>query len=129
VKAIVRWLVAGLVTIAAFAVVTWISGVLALPHLIEDPVVRWGIAGALGVAVAALAALWGHSFAVGEQAAGTRSRSQPLASKPTTGRGSTRNRIRRSTFYGPVVQARDVDVSGPISSGPAPPASPSSDDE
>jgi hypothetical protein len=31
--------------------------------MLEDPAIRWGLASALGVALAALAALWGHGFA------------------------------------------------------------------
>lgn len=58
-----RWLVAVMVTVAAFAMTTWICGALILPVVMRDPGVRWGVAGACGVAVAALAALWGHSFA------------------------------------------------------------------
>lgn len=114
-----RWSVAGLVTIAVFAVVTWICGALALPHVMKDPGVRWGVAGALGVAVAALAALWGHSFAIGEPT-GTNSREDPGPASKTTGTGSTRNRISGGIFHGPVFQSRDI--SGPASSDSVPPA-------
>lgn len=120
VRRIVRWSVAGLVTIAVFALVSWICGALALPHVMKDPGVRWGVAGALGVAVAALAALWGHSFAIGEQPAGTNSRNDPGPASKTTGSGSTRNRIIGGIFHGPVFQGRDI--SGPASSDSVPPA-------
>jgi hypothetical protein len=33
----------------------------------QDPAIRWGLASALGVALAALAALWGHGFATRAQ--------------------------------------------------------------
>jgi hypothetical protein len=63
----VRWVVAALVTAAAFAVPTWICGALVLPSVLKDPAIRWGLACALGVAMAALAALWGHDFATQTQ--------------------------------------------------------------
>jgi hypothetical protein len=34
-----------------------------LPSLLKDPAIRWALASALGSALAALAALWGHGFA------------------------------------------------------------------
>jgi hypothetical protein len=119
VRRIVRWSVAGIVTIAVFAVVTWICGALALPHVMKDPGVRWGVAGALGVAVAALAALWGHSFAIGEQPARTNSRNDPGPASKTTGCGSTRNKISGGIFRGSVIQGRDI--SGSASSDSVPP--------
>jgi hypothetical protein len=66
-----RWWVAGLVTMLTFTVCAWICGALILPTVINDPNVRWGLAGGLGVAVAALAALWGHSFATAQSEAPT----------------------------------------------------------
>lgn len=58
-----RWAMAVSVTVAAFAVPTWLSGALVLPLMLKDPAIRWGLASALGAALAALAAAWGHSFA------------------------------------------------------------------
>jgi 4-amino-4-deoxy-L-arabinose transferase-like glycosyltransferase len=97
-----RWAVAVLVTIAAFAVATWVCGAFALP--VRDGGVRWGIAGGLGVAVAALAALWGHSYATAEdqQPAAEAVRAAPV------GTGRTRNKISGGTFHGPVIQGRDT---------------------
>jgi hypothetical protein len=120
VELLVRWLVAGLVTVAAFAGATWICGALALPIVMKDGGVRWGIAGGLGVAVAALAALWGHSFATAERVEDA----APLASagEPTTivtGPGTTRNEISGGTFHGPVIQGRDI--SEPAIGGSSPP--------
>jgi len=97
-----RWAVAVLVTIAAFAVATWICGAFVLP--MHDDGVRWGIAGGLGVAVAALAALWGHSYATAED-------EQPAAEESTAapaGTGRTSNKISGGTFHGPVIQGRDI---------------------
>ncbi|WP_327123588.1 hypothetical protein [Streptomyces sp. NBC_01727] len=59
----VRWVAAVLVTAAAFAVPTWLCGAVVLPPALKDPAIRWGVAAALGAALAALAAAWGHSFA------------------------------------------------------------------
>ena len=74
-----RWLVAVMVTVAAFAMTTWICGALILPVVMRDPGVRWGVAGACGVAVAALAALWGHSFASAGRSEDTRPRECPAS--------------------------------------------------
>lgn len=110
-----RWLVAVMVTVAAFAMTTWICGALILPVVMRDPGVRWGVAGACGVAVAALAALWGHSFA----SAGRSEDPVPAnvqratSAATTTGLGNTRNRISGGTFHGSVVQGRDVSVISP----------------
>jgi hypothetical protein len=97
-----RWLVAVVVTIAAFAAATWVCGAFVLS--MHDGGVRWGIAGGLGAAVAALAALWGHSYATAED-------QQPPAESahaapPDTGR--TSNKISGGTFHGPVIQGRDI---------------------
>jgi hypothetical protein len=61
-----RWLVAGAVTLAVFAAGAAGAGVLVLPHLMKSGADRWVVAAGVGVAVAALAALWGVSFARGE---------------------------------------------------------------
>ncbi len=59
----VRWLVALVVTLVAFSGSLWVSGTLLIPIWIKSEADRWVIAAGLGVAVAALAALWGVSFA------------------------------------------------------------------
>jgi hypothetical protein len=61
-----RWLVAVVVTVAAFGVSLWVCGALLLPLWLKSGADRWGVAAGLGVAVAALAALWGASWASGE---------------------------------------------------------------
>ena len=102
-KPIVRWLVAVLVTVAAFAVAAWVCGALILAALMKDAGIRWGVAGSLGVAVAALAALWGHSLATGGQSTET-VLAPAAASAPTTtttGSGDTRNEISSGTSTGP----------------------------
>lgn len=111
----VRWLVAGLTTVVAFSLATWVSGALILPTVIEDPSVRWGLAGALGVALSALAALWGHAFAQGEHSQGASDGDVAVTcGTATTARPDiTSNVIRGGTFHGPVIQARDVSVSAP----------------
>lgn len=100
-KLTLRWSVAVLVTIAAFAAATWVSGALALT--MRDAGVRWGIAGRLGVAVAALAALWGHSYATDEHQSDT----AKAFSDPATA-GTTNNKISWGIFHGPVIQSRDI---------------------
>jgi len=96
------WMVAVLVTIAAFAVVTWVCGAFVLP--MRDGGVRWGIAGGLGVAVAGLAALWGHSYATAEHE--HPAAEEAHAAPADTGR--TSNKISGGTFHGPVIQGRDI---------------------
>jgi hypothetical protein len=75
-----RWSVAVLVTAAAFGIAAWVSGAFLLPAVMRSGADRWVLAAGLGVAVAALAALWGHSWAQagrrniagrGEQSAGS----------------------------------------------------------
>ncbi len=65
----VRWCLAGLVVVAAFGAATWVSAVFLLPPVIKSEADRWVVAAGLGVAVAALAAMWGQSWATPEQAA------------------------------------------------------------
>ena len=58
-----RWGAAGLVRAVVFGVVTWVTGAFLLPLVMKSAGDRWAVASGLGVAVAALAALWGHSWA------------------------------------------------------------------
>jgi hypothetical protein len=58
-----RWLVAFGVTAVVFAVSLWVSGALLLPLWVKSDSDRWVIASSLGVALAALAGLWGAGFA------------------------------------------------------------------
>jgi hypothetical protein len=58
-----RWAVAVLATATAFLLPAWICGALVLPSMLKDPSIRWGLASALGAALAALAAAWGYGFA------------------------------------------------------------------
>lgn len=68
VSKVVRWFVAVVVTLLAFAVSTWVAGAIVLPHLVADHADRWVIAAGCGVAVAALAAMWGYRYATAEAA-------------------------------------------------------------
>ncbi|MGW5691187.1 NACHT domain-containing protein [Streptomyces asiaticus] len=54
-------------TVAAFAVPTWLCGNIVLPSLLKDPSIRWGVASTLGAALAGLAAAWGYTFATVNQ--------------------------------------------------------------
>ena len=65
----VRWWVAGLVAVVAFGAATWVSGAFVLPLVMKSNSDRWVVAAGLGVAVAALVALWGQSWATRESAA------------------------------------------------------------
>jgi hypothetical protein len=63
VNQVIRWCAAGLITAAVFSAGTVICGLLVLPLVLRSLADRWVVASALGVAVAALAALWGASWA------------------------------------------------------------------
>lgn len=65
----VEWWVAGLVTAVAFGASVWISGAFVLPLLMKSSADRWGVAVGFGLAVAALVALWGQSWATRENRA------------------------------------------------------------
>jgi hypothetical protein len=65
-----RWVVAGLVVLAVFAGIMVVAGVVVLPHWRAlSPADRWVIATAAALAVAALAALWGQSWATSDSTA------------------------------------------------------------
>jgi hypothetical protein len=108
-----RWLVAVLSTVAAFVAGTWICGAVVLSGVMKDSATRWGIAGAFGVAVAALAALWGHSFATSEQVtSGTPEDNREASAKDAlTGSEGTHNEISGGNFHGMVIQGRDISPS------------------
>jgi hypothetical protein len=89
-----RWLLAGVVTVAAFLVPTVVCGVWLLPTWLKDGPTCWAVASGLGVAVAALAALWGHGFASGGEA-------QKTAAEPDTG-SATASGNRAVAIQGPV---------------------------
>jgi hypothetical protein len=61
-----RWLVAAVVTVAAFGVSLWVCGALLLPLWLKSGADRWVVAAGLGVAIAALAAMWGASWVDGQ---------------------------------------------------------------
>jgi hypothetical protein len=66
---LLRWFVAGTVTLVAFVVGTWVAGAVVLPHLMGSADSRWVVASGVGAAAAALAALWGFRFATREASA------------------------------------------------------------
>ena len=61
-----RWPAAVVMTVAAFGVSLWVCEGLLLPLVLKSEGDRWVEAAGLGVAVAALAALWGASWAGGQ---------------------------------------------------------------
>jgi len=68
VSRVLRWFAAVVVTLVAFAAGTWVAGAIVLPHLVANQADRWVIAAGCGVAVAALAAMWGYRCATPEAA-------------------------------------------------------------
>ena len=81
-----RWLVAGLVVLAAFGVATWVSGAFALTRLLPSADIRWPVAFGIGAAAAGFAGLWGQSWATqtGDQAAGGAAASNVGADRSVT---------------------------------------------
>jgi hypothetical protein len=63
---VVRWWIAGLVTVAAFGVTVWLLGALVLPLFMSGAADRWVVASGAGAAAAALVALWGQSWVTRE---------------------------------------------------------------
>jgi hypothetical protein len=108
-----RWGLAVLVTVIAFTMATWICGTFVLT--MRDSPTRWGIAGGLGVAVAALAGLWGQTYATAEH--GDHHRTQSPTPCTPVADSTTNNTISGGTFHGPVTQGRDIEVIGLIDSG------------
>jgi hypothetical protein len=105
VKSVGRWVIAGAITLGAFCLVAWFCGAIVMVAILRDPTVRWGVAAAAGTAVAALVALWGQAWATTQE-------QKPLefgedASGASVG-GANHNNITGGTFYGPVVQAREI---------------------
>jgi hypothetical protein len=66
-----RWSVAGLVTLAAFAVATWVAEVF-FARWLPSPSTRWPVAVPIGAAVAAFIGLWGQSWATDSGGRGSR---------------------------------------------------------
>lgn len=62
-QTMIRWLAAISVTIGAFVIGLYGAGSLVLPLWVKSGADRWVIAAGFGVALAALAALWGVNFA------------------------------------------------------------------
>ena len=119
-RPIARWVIAAAVTAATFAITTWLCGAFVLPAVnVTDPAVRWGIAGGLGVALAALAALWGASYA--EDAHRSEPEAPPSGAPPAApaapaseapapvagSQSETTNEVSGGTFLGPLFQGRD----------------------
>src|ERR1035437_10416836 len=61
-KPIVRWLMAALVAVAAFAVAAWVCGAQTLSALMKDAGIRWDAAGSVGGGGGGRAGLCGGSF-------------------------------------------------------------------
>jgi len=117
-------MVAVSVTAAAFAVPAWLAGAVVLPPLLKDPGTRWGVASSLGVALAALAALWSHGFATdgqeGDPPADTSV--QAVGERSVAVGGDNRGRISTgdTSGAGSVARATTGDPAPPTSPAPAP---------
>lgn len=83
-----RWLVAFGATVACFAVSLWVSETLILPLWVKNESDRWVIASSIGVALAALAGLWGADFAQAEN-----ERDLKISDQDKNGTGSRASQI------------------------------------
>lgn len=72
-----RWWVAGLVTVAAFAVTAWVLATFVLLQVMASAPDRWVVAAGAGTAVAAVSALWGQSWATRKDSEGSAGGSGP----------------------------------------------------
>jgi hypothetical protein len=111
-KTIARWSVAVIVVLAAFVIPTWLCGAFILTGALKDPAVRWTVAASAGLAVSALATLWGHSFAKRETAAETGAAEPAAAKAAKATSGKVRNTIKAKggISFSSVTQARDITV-------------------
>jgi hypothetical protein len=103
-KTIGRWAVAFASVIAAFAIPTLICGMLVLRDALKDPGVRWGVATAPGIAVAAFVALWAYGFVTDGRDGEPAEHGEPASA------GNVRNSIKAKGgfFLGPVIQGRKI---------------------
>jgi hypothetical protein len=92
-----RWMVAAVMTLGVFAVSVWVSGAFILPLWIKSGSDRWVIATGVGLAIAALAALWGVSFARHEQQGNAGPTDSPRPAEVTmTGTASEHGRVNQA---------------------------------
>lgn len=139
-----RWVVAWTVTLLVCIAITWVAGALVLSRVMGPSDARWVVASGFGVAAAALAALWGHRFAIRETEAESRGKSVTASGNGSIaiggdllGRASTRghdisagnataagsddavpgNGARQITASGPNSIAVGGDVTGTASTG------------
>ncbi len=103
-KIIGRWTVAFLAVIAAFAIPAWLCGALVLRGVFKDPGVRWGVATAAGLAVAAFVALWAYGFVT------SGSEDEPPEHGESAKAATVKNSIKAkdSLFLGPVLQGEKI---------------------
>ena len=74
--------------------------------------------------MAALAALWGHSFATVKASKESLSRCRPRSrptGEPSPESGRTSNKISGGTFHQPVIQGRDITGPGSAAAASRPP--------
>lgn len=109
--------IAVLAVMASFGLATWAVGVLVMPPITHDPIVRWAVAPSAGVAAAALTALWAYDYAKRrEESAHTDTENRPgggFGSAPSTFTQNIDARAPGSTARGAVF--------GDIADGPPAP--------
>jgi hypothetical protein len=103
-RTIERWAVGFIAVIAAFAIPAWLCGALALRDVLKDSGVRWGVATAAGLAVAAFVALWAYGFVT------SGSEDEPPEHGGSARAGNVKNSIKTkgSLFLGPVLQGEEI---------------------
>lgn len=92
-----RWLVAAGMTLGVFAVFLWVSGAFILPLWIKSGSDRWVIATGVGLAIGALAALWGVGFAQRERQGNAKPADTPRPSEvDMTAKASEHGRVNQA---------------------------------
>ena len=99
-----RWVVAFIAVIAAFAIPAWLCGALVLRDVLKDSGVRWGVATAAGLAVAAFVALWAYGFVT----SGSEDESPEHSESARSGNVKNSIKAKGSVFLGPVLQGKKI---------------------
>ena len=103
-RTIGRWAVGFIAVIGAFAIPAWLCGALVLREVLKDSGVRWGVATAAGLAVAAFVALWAYGFVT------TSGEDESPEHGESARSGTVKNSIKTkgSIFLGPVIQGEEI---------------------
>jgi hypothetical protein len=103
-RTIGRWAVGFIAVIGAFAIPAWFCGALVLRDVLKDSGVRWGVATAAGLAVAAFVALWAYGFVTSD------GEDESPEHGESASAGDVKNSIKAkgSLFLGPVLQGKKI---------------------